>query len=177
MNNSWRSTTRILPAFRPRRKPCSVTIPCDTLARPISVAPDSQITVLLVDDHPVVLDGIKAMLSLEADIRVVGEVTTGEEAIRAYKANRPAVMIFDLLLPDMNGSDAIRQICSESGSTQIIVLTTVTGDEEIYRALEAGARGYLFKDFGPARSLFRPSARVVADPVATFPRRSEANSL
>jgi DNA-binding NarL/FixJ family response regulator len=105
-----------------------------------------QIRVLVVDDHPVVREGIKAILSLESDFLVVGEAATGAEAMQMYRSTRPTVIVFDLLLPDVKGSEVIQKICAESSNTQVIVLTTITGDEEIYRALEAGARGYLFKD-------------------------------
>ena len=108
--------------------------------------PGKPVTVLIVDDHPVVRDGLNAMLSTEADISVVGEAGTGAEALELVRKLRPAVVLMDLLLPDMGGSQVIQRVCSRSSDTAFIVLTTVAGDEEIYRALEAGARGYLFKD-------------------------------
>ncbi len=106
----------------------------------------SPITVLIVDDHPVVRDGLTAMLSAEPDIRLVGEAGTGAEAIAMIEALRPSTVVVDLLLPDMGGAEIIRRVCSQSSDTGFVVLTSVAGDEEIYRALEAGARGYLFKD-------------------------------
>jgi two-component system NarL family response regulator len=107
---------------------------------------DDLITLLIVDDHAVVRDGLSAILSLESDMKVVGEAGTGAEAVAAYRQLRPKIVIMDLLLPDMSGAEAIGNICSFSSGAHIIVLTTVAGDELIYRALEAGARGYLFKD-------------------------------
>ncbi len=104
------------------------------------------ITVLVVDDHPVVRDGLKAIISSEPDMEVVGDVGTGGDAVAAYFALRPAVVLMDLLLPDIRGTEAIKRICQKSANAQIIVLTTVDGDAEIYRAIEAGARGYLLKD-------------------------------
>jgi two-component system NarL family response regulator len=104
------------------------------------------ITVLIVDDHPVVRDGLNAMLSAESDISVVGEAGTGTDALELTKKLRPAIVLMDLLLPDMGGTQVISRVCSRSSDIAFIVLTTVAGDEEIYRALEAGARGYLFKD-------------------------------
>jgi len=101
---------------------------------------------MIVDDHPVVRDGLNAMLSAEPDISVVGEAGTGAEALLFINKLRPAVVLMDLLLPDIGGSEVIKRVCSCSSDTAFIVLTTVAGDEEIYRALEAGARGYLFKD-------------------------------
>ena len=104
------------------------------------------VTVMIVDDHPVVRDGLNAMLSTEPDIQVVGEVGTGAEALSLLAKLHPAVVLMDLLLPDIGGTEVIRRVCSARSDTSFIVLTTVAGDEEIYRALEAGARGYLFKD-------------------------------
>jgi two-component system NarL family response regulator len=110
------------------------------------MSPGKLVTVLIVDDHPVVRDGLNAMLSTEADISVVGEAGTGFEALALVSKLRPAVVLMDLLLPDIGGSEVIQRVCSRSSDTAFIVLTTLAGDEEIYRALEAGARGYLFKD-------------------------------
>ena len=104
------------------------------------------LTVMIVDDHPVVRDGLNAMLSTEADIQVVGEAGTGAEALSLLAKLHPAVVLMDLLLPDIGGAEVIKRVCSARSDTSFIVLTTVAGDEEIYRALEAGARGYLFKD-------------------------------
>jgi DNA-binding NarL/FixJ family response regulator len=109
--------------------------------------PDTKpISVLVVDDHPVVRDGLRAIVSSEPDMEIVGDVGTGSEGVDAYFALRPAVVLMDLLLPDISGAEAIRQICQRAPGAQIIVLTTVVGDAEIYRALEGGARGYLLKD-------------------------------
>lgn len=107
---------------------------------------EPKITVLIVDDHPVVREGLNSMISVEADMSVIGETGTGADAVAMYFQLRPTIILMDLLLPDINGREAVRRICQKSADAQIIVLTTVGGDEEIYRALEAGARGYLFKD-------------------------------
>jgi DNA-binding NarL/FixJ family response regulator len=107
---------------------------------------NDTVTVMIVDDHPVVRDGLNAMISTEPDMEVVGEAGTGAEALAMTADLRPEIVIMDLLLPDMNGSEVIRQSCEKRSDTSFIVLTTVAGDEEIYRAIEAGARGYLFKD-------------------------------
>jgi two-component system, NarL family, response regulator len=112
----------------------------------VLVNPGNPVTVMIVDDHPVVRDGLHAMLSTEPGISVVGEAGTGAEALILLNKLRPAVVLMDLLLPDIGGSEVIQRVCSRSSDTAFIVLTTVGGDEEIYRALEAGARGYLFKD-------------------------------
>jgi two-component system, NarL family, response regulator len=119
------------------------------------------VSVVIVDDHPVVRDGLMAMISADPDIHVVGEAGRGEEALAVIRQQRPMVVLMDLLLPDMEGSEVIKQICANSSDTAFIVLTTLVGDEEIYRALEAGARGYLFKDM--ARKELVPAIRAVAE--------------
>ena len=105
-----------------------------------------RITVLVVDDHPVVRDGLRAIVSSEPDMEIVADVGTGAAGVESYLALRPSIVLMDLLLPDISGTEAIGQICQRAPAAQIIVLTTVGGDIEIYRALEAGARGYLLKD-------------------------------
>ena len=101
---------------------------------------------MIVDDHPVVRDGLNAIVSMEPDLTVAGEAGAGEEALDLIRKLRPRVVLMDLMLPDMSGSDVIRQICAEVSDVAFVVLTSVAADEEIFRALEAGARGYLFKD-------------------------------
>jgi DNA-binding NarL/FixJ family response regulator len=106
----------------------------------------TPIKVLVVDDHPVVRDGLTAIISSEPDMEVIGDAGTAAEGVSLYEALHPSVVLMDLLLPDFSGSEAIRRICQRSPNAVVIVLTTVDGDEEIYRAIEAGARGYLLKD-------------------------------
>jgi DNA-binding NarL/FixJ family response regulator len=123
--------------------------------------PDSEpVTIVIVDDHPVVRDGLCAMISAEPDIQILAEAGTGAEALAAIHQFRPMVVLMDLLLPDIEGSKVIEQVCAGSSDTAFIVLTTLVGDEEIYRALEAGARGYLFKDM--ARKELVHAIRAVA---------------
>jgi two-component system NarL family response regulator len=117
------------------------------------------VTVVIVDDHPVVRDGLTAVLSIEPDINVTGEAGNGADAIARIQELRPDVAIMDLGLPDMSGSDVIRHFCSAGSDVDFIVLTSVAGDEEIYRALDAGARGYLYKDM--ARKELVQAIRVV----------------
>jgi len=124
------------------------------------MSPTKPVSVVIVDDHPVVRDGLCAMISAEADIEVAAEAGTGAEALAIIQKLRPAVVLMDLLLPDIGGSEVIKRVCSTSSDTAFIVLTTVAGDEEIYRALEAGARGYLFKDM--ARKELIHAIRAVA---------------
>lgn len=105
-----------------------------------------MIRVLFVDDHPMLRAGLAATLAAEDDIAVAAETGSGEEAITLFREHRPDITLMDLRLPGMSGVEAIRAIRRESPQARVIVLTTYDGDEDIYRALEAGARGYLLKD-------------------------------
>jgi DNA-binding NarL/FixJ family response regulator len=104
------------------------------------------IRVLCVDDHPIVRDGIVAMMEVEADIVSVGEAGDGQAAIALYRKLKPDVVLMDLSMPVMGGLGATIQIRKVFPAARIIVLTTYDGDEDIHRALEAGAQGYLLKD-------------------------------
>ena len=119
----------------------------------------TPVTVVIVDDHPVVRDGLSAMLSTESDIKVVGEAANGSEALALLRTLRPNIVLMDLMLPDINGAEVIQQVSRASSDIGFIVLTSLAGDEDIYRALEAGARGYLFKDM--ARKELVQAIRVV----------------
>jgi DNA-binding NarL/FixJ family response regulator len=131
-----------------------------TFAAAKTLKRDQTVSVVIVDDHPVVRDGLCAMISADPNIQVVAEAGTGEEALAAIRKLRPMIVLMDLLLPDMEGSEVIKEVCANSSDTAFIVLTTLSGDEEIYRALEAGARGYLFKDM--ARKELVNAIRAVA---------------
>jgi two-component system NarL family response regulator len=102
--------------------------------------------VLVVDDHRIVRDGLVKIIAGESDIVVVGAAATGEEAVAAYDAHRPDVVLMDLRLPGMSGVEAIREIRTRAPDARVIVLTMYEGDEDIFRALEVGATTYLLKD-------------------------------
>jgi DNA-binding NarL/FixJ family response regulator len=104
------------------------------------------IRVLVVDDHPVVRQGIAALIATEPDMSLVGEAATGREALQQYRTHRPDITLMDLQMPEMSGFDAISAILAESPEARIIVLTTYVGDVQVLRALRAGARGYLLKN-------------------------------
>jgi DNA-binding NarL/FixJ family response regulator len=104
-----------------------------------------KITVLTVDDHPLLRSGIAAVIQGEEDILLVGEATNGQEAIEAYRTHRPDVTLMDLQMPVMNGIEAILAIRREFPASRFVVLTTYDGDAQALRALKAGASGYLLK--------------------------------
>jgi DNA-binding NarL/FixJ family response regulator len=104
------------------------------------------IRVLIVDDHAIVLEGIAAIINEEPDMTVIGRAKDGIEAIELFRQERPDVTLMDLRMPNMGGVEAITAICAEFNTARIIVLTTYDGDEDIYRGLRAGAKGYLLKD-------------------------------
>ena len=103
------------------------------------------IQIMVVDDHHIVRQGLVALIGTLSDMKVVAEAADGAEAVELYRKHRPAVTLMDLRLPNMNGVDAITKIRQEFSDARIIVLTTFDGDEDIYRALQAGAKGYLLK--------------------------------
>jgi DNA-binding NarL/FixJ family response regulator len=104
-----------------------------------------KIRVLCVDDHPIVREGIAAIIGLQADMTMAGTAATGREAIERFVELRPDVSLVDLRLPDMSGYDVIRAIRAKSPNARVVVLSSHEGDVDIQRALEAGAQGYVVK--------------------------------
>ena len=104
------------------------------------------IRILAVDDHPMLRQGIAALIADEADMTLVAEAANGREAIQQFRAHHPDVTLMDLQMPEMNGLDAMISIRGEFPDARIIVLTTYTGDVQARRALQAGARAYLLKN-------------------------------
>lgn len=104
-----------------------------------------MIQIMVVDDHHIVRQGLVALIATLPDMKVVAEAADGVQAVALYRKQRPDVTLMDLRLPNKNGVDAITEIRREFPAARIIVLTTFDGDEDIYRALQAGAKGYLLK--------------------------------
>ena len=109
----------------------------------------SRIRVLCVDDHPLLREGIAAIIGSQSDMVLEAEASNGGEAIQKFREHKPDVTLMDLRLPDMSGIDALTAIRTEFPEARIIMLTTFQGDIEIQRALAAGARGYLLKNMPP----------------------------
>jgi DNA-binding NarL/FixJ family response regulator len=105
-----------------------------------------KIRILTVDDHPILRQGISALIADESDMALVAEAANGREAIQQFRTHRPDVTLMDLQMPEMNGLDAMIAIRGEFPDARIIVLTTYTGDVQAMRALQAGARAYLLKN-------------------------------
>lgn len=101
---------------------------------------------VIADDHPVVRDGLRAMLDTQPDIDVVGEASTGAEALSMARSLRPDLVLMDLQMPELDGASATEQIRAEHENVHVLVLTTYGTDADISRAIEAGATGYLLKD-------------------------------
>ena len=104
-----------------------------------------MIRVLAVDDHPLLREGIAALISTEEDMELIGEASNGREALDLFRKSHPDITLMDLQMPEMNGIDAIGAIRGEFPDARIIVLTTQPGDVQVSRALKAGARAYLMK--------------------------------
>jgi DNA-binding NarL/FixJ family response regulator len=105
-----------------------------------------MIRILCVDDHPLVRKGIASILANEADMVLVAEAGNGREAVELFKELKPDVVLMDLRMPDIDGTAATRMIRQEVPDARIIALTSYDGDQDIYRALEAGVRGYILKE-------------------------------
>jgi DNA-binding NarL/FixJ family response regulator len=127
---------------------------------------------LFADDHPVVRDGLRAMLATQPDMELVGEAATGTQAVAQAWALRPDVVLMDLQMPELDGPDAIATLREQAPEVRVLVLTTYGTDADITRAVDAGATGYLLKD-APREQLFgaiRAAARgesVLSPSVAT----------
>ena len=108
-----------------------------------------KISILLVDDHAVVRQGLRSFLDLQDDIEIVGEAQDGEEAVALVQEKVPDVVLMDLIMPKMDGIEATRAIGRSSPGTKVLVLTSFAEDDKVFPAIKAGAMGYLMKDTSP----------------------------
>jgi len=122
---------------------------------------ERSIRIMVADDHPIVRSGLVLMINYTPNMEIVAEATNGLEAIELYRQQRPDLTLMDLRMPEMNGADAIAAIHQEFSDAKIIVLTTYDGDEDVYRGLKAGAKGYIFKN-APVDEIIRAIEVVYA---------------
>jgi two-component system NarL family response regulator len=120
--------------------------PATHLGRPQAGVRADRIRVLIADDHVTVLEGLAAIIGRQADMKVVAQAGNGREAVDLWQKHRPDVTLLDLRMPTLDGVGAIDEIRRQNASARIIVLTTFDADNEIHRAIKAGAKGYLLKD-------------------------------
>ena len=106
----------------------------------------SGIRIVLADDHPVVRDGLAAMINQQTDMEVVAEAGDGEEAIALFDLHRPDVMVLDLRMPKRDGVAVVQHVLQKNPKARILIITTYDGDEDIFQCLSQGAKGYLLKD-------------------------------
>jgi two-component system NarL family response regulator len=109
-------------------------------------AKKERIRILIADDHSVVREGLVSLVKRKSDMVVVAEASNGREAVQLWKEHRPGVTLLDLRMPELDGVGAIKEIRELDENAHIVVLTTYDGDEDIYRAIKAGAKAYLLKD-------------------------------
>ncbi|MDQ4626181.1 response regulator transcription factor [Janthinobacterium lividum] len=109
---------------------------------------DPPITLLIADDHPLILAGLASLIASLPGLLLLGQAGTGSAAVELYRQLRPDVVLMDLNMPEMHGVEAIERICADDAQAKIVILTTYQGEDSVHRALRAGARGYLLKDSG-----------------------------
>jgi len=143
----------------------------------------TAIRILIVDDHPIVRQGIESMISLEIDMTVVGSAANGQEAIALFRSLQPDLTLIDLVLPDMDGVEAMRAIRLFSPAAPFLVLSALHRDQDVFRAVKAGANGYLFKSMASTelliaiRSVWSGKRYLPADVAMQAVRAVEANAL
>jgi two-component system, NarL family, response regulator len=112
----------------------------------VAVLTRKKIRVILADDHPVVRDGLAAMVNQQADMEVVAEAGDGDEAIALYEQHQPDVMVLDLRMPKRDGVAVVQRVLEINPKARLLIMTTYDGDEDIFQCLSQGAKGYLLKD-------------------------------
>ena len=125
------------------------------------VPPVRKISVILADDHPVVRDGLAAIVNQQPDMQVVAEAGDGAEALELYELHKPDVMVLDLRMPKLDGAAVVQKVLEKYPKACLLIMTTYDGDEDIFRSLSQGAKGYLLKD-APRQEILS-AIRAVAD--------------
>src|ERR1043165_723646 len=125
------------------------------------MAANPKIRVILADDHPVVRDGLAAIVNQQPDMQVVAEAEDGEAAIALYEQHRPDVMVLDLRMPKRDGVGVVSDVLERHPKARLLIMTTYDGDEDIFRSLSQGAKGYLLKD--SPRTEILSAIRAVAE--------------
>ena len=150
---------------------------------PVTMNPVTPIRILIADDHPVVREGLAAMIKRRTDMTVVAEANHGQEAVALFHQHQPDVVLMDLRMPEMDGVEAILTIREQTPEARVIVLTTYDTDEDIYRALRAGAKAYLLKDtpreelLDTIRAVSAGRTRVPSDVAAKLVERVSSETL
>ncbi len=124
-------------------------------------ASSKQIRAVIADDHPIVREGLRALVSSQQDMEVVGEAANGRQAVEQFLLHRPDILLVDLRMPEMNAIEAMHAILEKAPEARIIVLSTYNLDEDIYQSLKAGAKAYLLKD-SPREQLLESIRSVYA---------------
>jgi two-component system NarL family response regulator len=123
---------------------------------------EAQIRVILVDDHPVVRDGLANIVNQQKDMRVVAEADDGDAAIAMFEQHRPDVMVLDLRMPRRDGVSVVEEVLDRHPKARLLIMTTYDGDEDIFKSLSRGAKGYLLKD-APRQEILTAIRAVAAD--------------
>ena len=140
----WKEERLPKPAFDGASQAC-ITLAGRRLL-PVEVQSSRPITLMVADDHPVVREGLITIIERQMNMQVTAEAADGREAVEVFMAGRPDVGLLDLRMPGMSGVEAVTAICEKAPAARLIILTTYQAQEDIYRALRAGALGYLLKD-------------------------------
>ena len=130
--------------------------------RAMAKLPARKIRVILADDHPVVRDGLAAIVNQQADMEVVAEAGDGAEALDLYEQHSPDVMVLDLRMPKMDGATVVQKVLEKHPKACLLIMTTYDGDEDIFKSLSRGAKGYLLKD-APRQEILLAIRAVAAD--------------
>jgi two-component system NarL family response regulator len=128
----------------------------------MSAVASRKVRVILADDHPVVRDGLAAIVNQQPDMEVVAEAEDGEAAVALYEQHRPDVMVLDLRMPRRDGVAVVQEVLERHPKARLLIMTTYDGDEDIFRSLSQGAKGYLLKD-APRQEILAAIRAVAAD--------------